>query len=80
MTEAILPKAFKGIDTAAFDTSYDVSNLIGATLIDSLEYITYTKEEAKAFSAAGESGEKEVVAPKEPSERAPVRFGEARTT
>jgi hypothetical protein len=68
MTEAILPKTFKGIDTAAFDTSYDVSNLIGATLIDSLEYITYTKEEAK------------VAAPKGHGETAPARFGEARTT
>jgi hypothetical protein len=47
MTQAKLGWAFSGIDTATFETSYDVTNLIGATLIDSLSYTVYNKKDSK---------------------------------
>jgi hypothetical protein len=47
MVEAKLPKKFMGIDTASFETSYDVSNYVGATVIDNLEYVVYYKKDSQ---------------------------------
>lgn len=63
MTEAVLPKSFEGLDTVTFESSYDVSNMIGATLIDSLEYITYTKKDAKAGNGGEEDKKEEAEKP-----------------
>ena len=71
MTQAVLPKTFSGLDTVTFESSYDVSNMIGATLIDSLEYITYIKKEAKAGNG-GEEPKKEEVSKPETFAKIPV--------
>lgn len=50
MTKAELPKSFKDLDTVTFETSYDLNSLIGATLLDTLSYTTYTKKDSTAFA------------------------------
>ncbi|KAE9968119.1 hypothetical protein EG328_004650 [Venturia inaequalis] len=45
MVKAKLSNAFKGIDSATFSTEYDVTNAVGATLLDSLRYTTYNAKD-----------------------------------
>lgn len=65
MTYAELPKTFRGLTTATFETSYDVADEIGATLIDTLSYSTFTKKDSIA------------TAPKESASAVPSAHGEA---
>lgn len=41
VVKAELSDTFKGIDSATFSTEYDISDAVGATLLDNLSYTTY---------------------------------------